>query len=59
MIRNRHLDGIVLGQVLRVGTRPCQYEMTTTTDSDYDPSHLALYGVAAVVLLVFALTYVR
>ena len=27
--------------------------------SDYDPSHLALYGVAAVVLLVFAWTLVR
>ena len=26
---------------------------------DYDPSHLVLYGAAAVVLLVFALTYVR
>ena len=26
---------------------------------DYDPSHLVLYGAAAVILLVFALTYLR
>ena len=27
--------------------------------SDFDPNHLALYGAAAVVLLVFAWTYVH
>ena len=58
MIRNRHLDGIVLGQVLRVGTRPCQYEMITITALTMTLV-LALYGVAAVVLLVFAWTLVR
>ena len=33
--------------------------MTNDQHSDYDPSHLALYGVAAVVLLVFAWTLVH
>ena len=30
--------------------------MTNDHHSDYDPSHLTLYGVAALVLLVFAWT---
>jgi hypothetical protein len=35
--------------------------MTVRTDhhSDYDPAQLVLYGAAAIVLLVFACTYIQ
>jgi hypothetical protein len=38
--------------VLRVGSYPCQYTMTTTTILTMDQPQLVLFGTAAIVLLV-------
>ena len=53
MIRNRHLDGIVLGKSFGWGPAYVSTEMNATTILTMTLAHLALFGVAAIVRLVF------
>jgi len=52
MIRNRHVDRIVWGKSFRWGP-PMTVQHDRDNHSDYGPAQLALFGVAAFVLLVF------